>query len=194
MLKEDSEWKQWSIFFCISEGEQAEAWLKEAGLEGLYDSSLEGNSDQVSLVYSSFSFAVCTFEMTYMWVFERINRKKTTWGSCRRWPERRRQLSNVGWSRPTRHSGGVTDSTFQMSETFSDLRKWWGEGAHKWGLATTLSNPCLILVNTCSLQPGECRFHQHKSPSFDAKCTGSAFNINLWVGNDLLLHRCTKLQ
>ncbi|XP_029705006.1 rho GTPase-activating protein 18 isoform X3 [Takifugu rubripes] len=28
------------------EGEQAEAWLKEAGLEGLYDSSLEGNSDQ----------------------------------------------------------------------------------------------------------------------------------------------------
>ncbi|CAG01804.1 unnamed protein product, partial [Tetraodon nigroviridis] len=28
------------------EGEQAEAWLKEAGLEGLYDSSVEGNSDQ----------------------------------------------------------------------------------------------------------------------------------------------------
>lgn len=34
----------------FSEGEQAEAWLKEAGLEGLYDSSLESNSDQVSLV------------------------------------------------------------------------------------------------------------------------------------------------
>lgn len=54
--------------------------------------------------------------------------------------------------------------------------------------------PCLILVNMCSLQPGEYRFHQHKSPSFNAKYTGSAFIINLWVGNDLLLHRCTKLD
>lgn len=52
--------------------------------------------------------------------------------------------------------------------------------------------PCLFLMHTCSLQPGECRFHQHKSPSFNAKYTGSAFIINLWVGNDLLLQRCTK--
>lgn len=48
--------------------------------------------------------------------------------------------------------------------------------------------------DTCSLQPAECRFHQHKSPSFKAKYTGSAFSINLWVGNDLLLHRCTRLD
>lgn len=124
--KVDSEWKQWSIFFCISEGERAEAWLKEAGLEGLYDSSLEGNSDQVSLVYSSFIFALCMFGRTYMWLSEWIDRKKTTWGSCRRSPERRRQLSNVGGSRPTRHSGGVSDRTLQMLEIFSDLLKWWG--------------------------------------------------------------------
>lgn len=37
-------------FSSFPESEEAEAWLKEAGLEGLYDSSLEGSSDQVSLV------------------------------------------------------------------------------------------------------------------------------------------------
>lgn len=57
----DDIFKMARMFSSLSEGEQAEAWLKEAGLEGLYDSSLEGSSDQVSLLCSSFIFAVCIF-------------------------------------------------------------------------------------------------------------------------------------
>lgn len=40
--------------FSLSEGEQEEAWLTEAGLAQLFDDSLAADLDQVSIVYPLF--------------------------------------------------------------------------------------------------------------------------------------------